>query len=228
MENKKLITILSVSRVRVAERSGIGECVVTVFQKWGEKNELIDLKRLNQHDLLGIFNLKNYLFIEVFRDDLGIINKRFNEVVNLYDNLYPIYNCKYNIDLFFEKKIREHMPVIYDEKMDNNSINVIFIFYGINYQEIKTLFHINRINISGGNNTKKHMLSYIQCKLNNFLNCYYTPSIASKLIAESFNVIGDTKNISRPIKDLTIKTSDEEIEKIFESYIEYKKKNNMP
>lgn len=78
---------------------------------------------------------------------------------------------------------------------DNRSDNfeVVYVFHNINWKDICVLFATSGIDISGGSNSKKHLLSPHQYRLAQFLLCLEKSS-ASGVVSNSFHK-------SRTIKD---------------------------
>jgi hypothetical protein len=78
----------------------------------------------------------------------------------------------------------------------------IFRFEGHTWTDIVARFRLNNIIISGGSNTKKHILSPVQFRLSQFLLCYYGPYFGG--VSNSFSYIGSDP-YSRPKFDFTDK-----------------------
>lgn len=88
-----------------------------------------------------------------------------------------------NRNLFFTLECFEHLI---DENKEDSFEN-IFVFDGISWKELCAQFALISIDISGGSNTKKHLLSNLQFKLALFLSCIYDGSEASTIIKKSFH-----------------------------------------
>lgn len=76
---------------------------------------------------------------------------------------------------------------LFDDNKEK-SFEYIFIFNTQNWRQICDAFALTSINISGGSNTKKHILSPINHRLSLFLMCLYSGSNSSNEINKSFNM----------------------------------------
>lgn len=74
----------------------------------------------------------------------------------------------------------------------------VFMFEGLSYQEIATLFKRHKIIISGGSPTKRHMLSFLQLRLSRFIL-----SITTAGVVNSYHITD--KEDRRTGSDLTLK-----------------------
>ena len=84
------------------------------------------------------------------------------------------------LDYFFNKK-------------KGKSFEFVFAFQNQSWHDICARFTVSGIDISGGSNNKKHLLSPLQHRLSLFLMCLYE--------AKSFNVVNESFHSKRPIDD---------------------------
>jgi len=161
-------------------------------------------------------NYKSAIVSSVYLEDLKINNKFLNRMLNLnlrkmvlvwisenfdYSDEFSIEEIKYGAGITSIKivKINTHKFFSYDGLeyffSDNRSDNfeVVYVFHNINWKDICVLFATSGIDISGGSNSKKHLLSPHQYRLAQFLLCLEGSS-ASAVVSNSFHK-------SRTIKD---------------------------
>jgi hypothetical protein len=103
---------------------------------------------------------------------------------------------------------------------ENIYINSIFIFKGTNWVNIVAEFRRSGIIVSGGSNTKKHILSPVQLRLSQFLIA--TGWDQNNNINFSFH--GNLKTNTQPTIDFT---SDKEILKLMNSLVEKQKNESI-
>lgn len=86
----------------------------------------------------------------------------------------------------------------------NDNFEVVFCIKGLDWASICGRFALLFIDISGGSNTKKHMLSPHQFRLSQFLICFYGNDVPS-IINESFHrqkTENDKKNLNLSYKKI--------------------------
>jgi hypothetical protein len=100
--------------------------------------------------------------------------------------------------IFFSKKFLTKLTTHLKE---NPGSNFGLIYKGFSLNTIKYGFKINGIQISGGNNTLKHILSPQQFLLSKIITIFYGNNI--DLVTKSFLEISKNKSLSRAIHHFT-------------------------
>lgn len=119
-----------------------------------------------------------------------------------------------NFERFFSL---ETLNYLFEENKEK-SYEYIFFFENLNWKEICGYFFSCGIDISGGSNNKKHLLSPLQLKLSLFLSCVYGGSQASIEVKNSFHL---------PISDENKKELNYSIKEYQNKYIDFAKSNEM-
>jgi hypothetical protein len=161
---------------------------------------------------LLIRNLKylNFNKIIIFIIDNENVEPKLKKINDDY------YICIISFDEFFKKKeIYDFLTV-----SDNIHKNTIFIFKNINWINIVAKFRSLNIIVSGGSNTKKHILSPVQLRLSQFILAIGWDQNDS--INYSFH--GRTKANTKPTIDFT---SDKEILKLMNALIDKQKNESI-
>lgn len=153
-----------------------------VFTKPLLKNNEFYSSIASSHLLYGIesFNIKNDLLSEkldiIYKDKLKliIIDKGFKQIEesklgNSIKNDFTEFDIPFE-EFFSDEGIKN---LLINNKNINNSI---FLFRGLDYHDITTNLAIFKINVSGGSNTKKHLLSPVQLRLARFIIAISTHS----------------------------------------------------
>lgn len=135
----------------------------------------------------GILNTNELLTVTKTLTKLIRNKKVENEKFNIRDytiNLKLLKNFKYlvNLNLLGLMKNENHLLLELD-------YNFIFIFNDITWSNIVFLFKLSGINLYGGSNNRRHLLSTVQIKLTTFLFLINNFEINNNLIYESFNNI---------------------------------------
>jgi hypothetical protein len=156
---------------------------------------------------LKAFNCRKLILVYITSE-----NKKTNAVnltrgENLDFVIYEVSKDNLFNDMIFTKYILKNDPLLK---------SMIFIFENLSWAEIVLLFRLNNLNISGGSNTLRHILSPVQLRLAQFITCI--EGMNSSKIVESFHL---SKNKS---KQVGINLSSKEINNIINEHID----NNIP
>lgn len=135
---------------------------------------------------------------------------RFNNIINENRNILNEKNLK-NFGYLFKLNL---IDLIGNEDLITMNIeyNLIFIFNNIAWSNIVYLFKIYGINLYGGSNSRRHLLSTVQTKLVSFLMLLNDLAIDYNSIYKSFNEINSSTarieyeflNMIRSRKPLTL------------------------
>lgn len=193
--NLKLIVSLAKINNRSNNLNNFVASVVELYPDINIDNLVNTSKFLNKHT--NFFIKSNFIIIEfvLFGESKCIFNsnviKYYNyNIFDLYDEI--LYNLHFDLSsqsvfssLF---KFNKYDDVIYSKINSPNNLfikdnmsynNIIFIFNGISWSNLLLLFRSIGINIYGGSNTKRHLLSTVQSNLVKFLllinNMYLDP-----------------------------------------------------
>lgn len=162
-------------------KSGFKSAIACSFSENNFSYINLDKFFINMHNL----NLKKFILITVINsvknpdshyEQMGI--KKFSN-----DN-----NCK--ITQLFITSRRFFSLSTFDYLFEENkekSYEYIFMFEDTNWKNICVSFLTCGIDISGGSNNKKHLLSPLQFKLSLFLICLYGGSQASNVVKKDFH-----------------------------------------
>lgn len=107
--------------------------------------------------------------------------------------IYPV-NPNTLFSLNFMTKLVQYLN-------SNPGSNVVLTYKGFSLRMIKTAFKTIKIQISGGNNTLKHIFSPQQFLLSKIIAMFY--GYNTDLVTKSFLEISNDKNISRAVHDFT-------------------------
>jgi hypothetical protein len=153
---------------------------------------------LNPHEMLERMNslkISKYRIYIVSGDDNYLSNHIFSEkkshikiIILGFENFFNLHNFT---KIWFENK--------------GNSFENIFIFKGLEWNQIIAQFISVGVDISSGSNNKKHLLSPLQLKLSIFLSCVYNFSEASNQIINSFHrklTKKDMKGVDQSTKEI--------------------------
>nr|YP_025889.1 DNA-dependent RNA polymerase [Moniliophthora perniciosa]AAQ74287.1 DNA-dependent RNA polymerase [Moniliophthora perniciosa] len=108
------------------------------------------------------------------------------------------------------------------EKEKQYSFEYIFVFDDMSWHKICARFATASIDISGGSNNKKHLLSPLQSKLSLFLACWQNGANSSMEIVESFH--RELTETDKKLFDYTTKSIQDLIIEYVRSNEEYKSK----
>ena len=136
---------------------------------------------------LMIFSLNNE-----HEDDYKVLQ----EIKGYGNSTLTIYQVKPKI--FFSTKFLKNL-ITYLKDCPNSKIALLYKGFSLN--TIKLAFKANGIQISGGNNTLKHILSPQQFLLSKIITIFYGYNI--DLVSKSFLEISKNKSLSRAIHDFT-------------------------
>jgi len=138
---------------------------------------------------------KNLMIFEISEQfeyeckEIGEYTDREKSRVTLYQ-----VNPRVFFSVEFMRKLVSHLQMY-------KGSNVILIYQGFSLKMIKTAFKVIGIQISGGNNILKHIISPQQFLLSKIITMFYGSNI--DLITESFLEISSNKNLSRVVHDFT-------------------------
>ena len=129
-------------------------------------------------------NLK-YVKYNIFYFIKMLIDGPNNNPLSIF--LKEAFNAQLNID---ESKIKlgSLENLFLNENMQYN--NIIFIFNDLKWSNILILFRLLKINIYGGHNSKRHLLSTVQSSLVKFLLLLNELKLSPDIIYHSFNNLG--------------------------------------
>jgi hypothetical protein len=142
---------------------------------------------------------------DIYFKDLMILNlneeygdsfEKFKEIIGYGNSKLTFYNVK--LDLFFSSGFMLHLAT---HLKVNPHVNIVLVYRGLSLNTIKIAFKINGIQISGGNNSLKHILSPQQYLLSKVISIIYGNN--TDLVTKSFLEISKNKALSRAIQDFT-------------------------
>jgi hypothetical protein len=103
-----------------------------------------------------------------------------------------------NPHFFFSIKFMQNLTLYLKNHLDSN---VVLIYEGYSLKTIKLAFRTLGIQISGGNNTLKHILSPQQFLLSKIISIFYGYNM--DLVSKSFLEISKNKALTRVVIDFT-------------------------
>lgn len=136
------------------------------------------------------------LMIFTLKEDYGDSFENFKEIIGYGNSKLTFYNVK--LDLFFSSEFMLHLAT---HLKVNPHVKIVLIYRGLSLNTVKLAFKINGIQISGGNNSLKHILSPQQYLLSKVISIIYGNN--TDLVTKSFLEISKNKVLSRAIQDFT-------------------------
>jgi len=192
-QNKNFFHLITLT-VPVAKSKKAGFQSAIVSSIFINDNKLIiDPDLYSRMHTLGLrhFNLV------IINDDIKCYDKREFGDKNL--NVYCSLTVHFiNANTFFSLKSFEFF---FNKNKDKN-FEFVFAFQNITWDEICTGFINTGIDISGGSNTKKHLISPVQHRLSLFLMCFFGTK-SSSFVNESFH--RDFKESDKKLTDYSTK-----------------------
>lgn len=171
----------------------------------------IDFQFLKEKMKRGMYRSTYYIFNVVDgyynKDCLPLID-RFYNIENKKEGIYNYYDCVRVINIEFDSLLtlleddgnklnitNDFITNIFGnveskkKNLDSICQDSVFIFRNISWSNIVLLFKLKGIDISGGSNSKRHILSTVDATLKEFLDLFYgynTNFINKHIIYESF------------------------------------------
>lgn len=187
-------------------KSGFSSAIASTFSLIG-----LTINWEKVYHSMNFLQFKNYYIIFIVPDDekVGENGKSEEYFIKKFDtgNQCKITLLMSNFSKFFTT---HSFRMLFDHNKDK-SYEYIFIVKGYTWKEITFNFSVCGIDISGGSNNKKHILSPLQFKLSLFLSCVYGGSQASIEVTKSFHRSfneNDKKEINYSLKSVQNKIID--------------------
>jgi hypothetical protein len=127
---------------------------------------------------MNSLNLRNVTLVFISEDTKEYKNQLMER--NIDGNDYSLTLHSFNTEEFFCKSNLEY----FFEKKKETNFETFFAFKNLHWGTICTYFIANGIQISGGSNSKKHLISPLQHRLSLFLICAFG--------SESYAIINDS------------------------------------
>jgi hypothetical protein len=200
--NKTFFTIISFSSPRILKKS---------YNIIASSHYLSDVSVENRINTTALIERFRMFYDSTLK--IVLINNEFTEfssskVGNSINDDITIFKLPEN--LFFDKKGLEEVLI-----NNKNISQFIFIFKDKDYRDIVSNLALFNIIISGGSNTKKHILSPIQLRLARFLIAFLP--LSGSTVANSFH---SYRNNKTPGFDFTSKEGNEVLSHFTDNKIE--------
>jgi hypothetical protein len=167
-------------------------------------------------EIIGYFSDSGVDNLRIIRLSSRIKNREFIQI-----STHPWFGVEYmDYNHFFDPI--EH-PV-FNSLMQNTirftdgkwvGTNIVFIFEGISWDFLLMIFRCNNLIVSGGTNTKRHILSPSELKLSQFiLNIIPENYMTVVNSFHSDNTEPDSKGLTRALRDMTGIEMEEILEKV--------------
>ena len=161
-----------------------------------------DIEKMNANLKKGVIN-SYYDFINVpYLNIFRVVNDTIEpfkeiDISKITEFNYTI--CDYNS--FFNTFDYRDFESMIESHNDNVTKNTIFIFENIYWSVLLLLFRKNGIVVSGGSNTKRHILSPIQLRVSNFVTALFGNGYIPVIKSFDYNY-KNTKEMKQVIENM--------------------------
>ena len=211
-----IIAVLSVPNVNL-KKEGFKQSITSTFTtKFFPLESKTILNNMHKH------GLKKYIIIHVSEkidNESSVystcrVTKEFDDgrstTIRLFMFSYKNFFSLETLNFFFETN-------------KHHAFEYVFIFNGMSWHEICHHFISCGLDIGGGSNSKKHVLSPLQLRLSLFLSCLYNKGFGSKV--DVFNEVTNSFHREYSVKDK--KNSDLSTKEIQDSVISFGQSNEI-
>lgn len=176
-QNQNFFHLITLT-VPVAKSKKAGFQSAIVSSMFIDGNKLIIDPDLYQR--MYTLGLRKFSLVIINHDIIGYDKREYGDkILNVYCSLTVHF---INANTFFSLKSFD----LFFNKNKDKSFEFVFAFQNLPWNEICTNFISTGIDISGGSNTKKHLISSVQHRLSLFLMCFFGTK-SSSFVNQSFH-----------------------------------------